>query len=556
MKQTAKKLLALLLAMIMVLSIAACTPTPSDESTAPSGDSTPSNEATEAQGVKFPLDEEVTLSLMVVNVNGYDIEEELEKNEFWQEIYEATNVKIEIISLPATETLQAVNGMFQSGKEGDIILLTKAVPNDADFCNMISNDLFLDLTEWIDDAELMPNLHERMFSVVPQSRGLITAPDGGVYCLPSANATEYSKLESPMYINKTWLDKAGYKVEDIKTIDQLEEVLTYFAEHDMNGNGIDDEVPYLLCQANNNAHVEAFCSLYGIATKGNTSDNGLFIEDGEVKFAYTSENYKAAVKKLNEWFEDGLVWDQAFTATDSDFYAMIKTNNIGLCSRVSWPTGGDEWVALNPVDVAGYDASFYVNPGIIATNKVVGLTRSCEEPEIALAWLDLFYSFEYSVRSYYGDESDGRYKYEDGKLVTISVDKETDAKLQEEQPHLFNLFQMFQCWTAEDYTQRIAMSETNQIKQATYDAYKAAGALNDEIWPRPLMEGDVSSQISELRTDIFMLVATKRAAWIDGSADIDAEWDQYIADMEKMNLDEFIELNQGAYDTYLEGIAG
>lgn len=571
MKQTVKRLLALLLTALMLVSLAACqtdkptepskqeettlapTEKPTDKPTDKPDDETTA-EPTEPEGVQFPLAEEVTLTFMVANMDGRDIPAELEKMEFWQEIYEATNVKIEIIPLPKDETLNAVNAMFQANKEGDMILLTTSVKQDTDFCNMIDAGLFLDITEYVDDEKLMPNLHARVLDQIPQARGLITSPEGGIYCLPSLNATAYSKLESPMYINKTWLDKAGFKLEDIKTIDDLEKVLTYFAENDMNGNGIDDEIPYALCQANNNAHVEAFSSLYGIATKGNTSDNGLYVEDGKVKFAYTSENYKDAVKKLRDWYNKGLIWKEAFTASDSDFYALIKTNNIGLCSRVSWPTGGDEWVALLPVEVEGYKPSFYVNPGIIATNKVVALTRSCEEPEIALAWLDLFYSYEYSVRSYYGDEEDGRYDYVDGKLNVKSLSNEENAKLIEEQPTLFNLFQIYQCWTLEDYTDRIVMSDSNRIKQDTYEAYQKADALNKEIWPRPLMTADVASRMSELRTDIFNLVAVKRAAWIEGSADIDADWDQYIADLEKMNIDEFISLAQEAYDVYLEGM--
>ena len=572
MKHAMKQLIALLLVLLLVVGITACSTTSQGESNAtnqgegntaegsenntteePTQNTVEANQ-TEDRGVQFPLENEVTLTMMVANVNGVDYEKDLAKCAYWQDLYEATNVKVEIIAIPADDPLSTVNAMFQSGSEGDIILLQNTVKQDTDFCSMIANGLFMDITEYVDNPSLMPNLYERVFAESPETRGMMTAPDGGVYCLPTRNATTWSMLESPMYINKTWLDKAGMKVEDIKTIDDLEKVLTYFAENDMNGNGIDDEIPFLLCQANNNAHVEAFCSLYGIPTKGGTTESGLYIEDGEVKIAYTTQNYKDAILKLNDWYEKGLIWDQAFTATGNDFNAIVQTDTIGLCFRVNAPAG-DEYVALNPVSVDGYSPSFFVNPGIICTNKQVALTRSCEEPEIALAWLDLFYTYDSAVRVTYGEPTDGFYEIVDGELVLNDLSAEEKAEILEKTPNLQWLMQMITCRTSEDYAERIGMSDADMQKLTTYEAYDAAGALNDEIWPRPLMSEDVAVRLSELRTDIFNMINTKRASWIEGSADINAEWDQYIDDLNKMHIDEFVELNQEAYDVFLDSVS-
>lgn len=583
MKHAMKRLVALLLILVMVIGMTACAPTkiveedpkqdepkqeetkkedPKPQEETKKEDAQQQTETTqnppveEPKGIQFPLEKEVTLTMMVGNLHSVDINKELEKSAFWQDLYKATNVKVEIIGIPTDDPLSTVNAMFQSGTEGDMILLQNTIKQDTDFCNMIGNGLFLDISEYVDDADLMPNLHSRIFAESPETRGVITAPDGGVYCLPTRNATWWSMCESPLMINKTWLDKAGMKVEDIKTIDDLEKVLTYFAENDMNGNGIDDEIPYLLCQSNNNCHVEAFCSLYGIATKGSTTEKGLFIEDGEVKLAYTSQNYKDAIKKLNDWYKKGLVWDQAFTATGNDFNSLVKTNTIGVLQRITTPTGGDEYVVLPPVSVPGYEPSFFVNPGIIATNKQVALTRSCSEPEIALAWLDQFYTFENSTREQYGELEDGRYEIVEGKLKAITLSNEDADKLNESKPTLQYLFQMFSCKTSEDYAQRLAVTAADETKMAAYKAYDAVGALNDEIWPRPLMTEEVASRLSELYTDLFNTIATKRASWVDGSADIDAEWDAYLADLAKMHVDEYVALCQEAYDVFNAGVSG
>ena len=97
MKQTVKRLLALLLTALMLVSLAACqtdkptepskqeetTLAPTEKPTEKPDDETTA-EPTEPEGVQFPLAEEVTLTFMVANMDGRDIPAELEKMEFWQ----------------------------------------------------------------------------------------------------------------------------------------------------------------------------------------------------------------------------------------------------------------------------------------------------------------------------------------------------------------------------------------------------------------------------------------------------------------------------------------
>ena len=50
----------------------------------------------------------------------------------------------------------------------------------------------------------------------------------------------------PMLIYKPWLDQLGLEMPT--TTDEFHEVLRAFkAAGDLNGNGIDDEIPYALC---------------------------------------------------------------------------------------------------------------------------------------------------------------------------------------------------------------------------------------------------------------------------------------------------------------------
>ena len=92
-----------------------------------------------------------------------------------------------------------------------------------------------------------------------------------------------------------------------------------------------------------------------------------------------------------------------------------------------------------------------------------------------------------------------------------------------------------------------------------YEIYKAADALNDEIWPRPAMESDLAEGINELKQDIFNTMASQRAKWITNKdltlAQFEAEWDTYVSTMEnRLQIGKYVKLHQDAYDDFQESL--
>lgn len=549
--QFAKKLLALLLVAIMLLGLVACN---DNSSTDPTNGTNGNSGSTDGQGgvepagVQFPLEEEMTFTIMYKG-NGTDITESLANNAFWQDLYEATNVKIEFVALPADETMTVLNAMFMAEEEGDAII--SHFIKDADYAQMTANGLLQSLNEYINNVELMPNFNERVLGESANTLGVITSPDGNIYSLPTYNPDLGGLLESPLYINKTWLDKLGMDMPT--TMEELEAVLIAFRDNDMNGNGEDDEIPLLLQQGNSYSHFEAFMGLYGIATKDGTNENYVYLEDGQVVFAPTSEAYKDCIIQLNDWWEKELIWQEAFTSNTDTWVAKISSAVpcIGVIPMNNMAGYSDEYVPLAPVSVEGYETSWYIHPGVSGVKTRFAVTRSCENVDVLMAWIDLFYSYENSVRIKWGEESEGRYSIVDGALVENSLDSETANKLKETNPTMIQLISNLPiAITAGDYSEgRIVKSGSALNTQAAYDVYK--DYLNDEIWPRPYFSSDVSTRLSELRTDIFSLVNQKKADWITGNGDIEAEWDAYCASLEKMNVDELVQLMQDAYDNYL-----
>ena len=74
--------------------------------------------------------------------------------------------------------------------------------------------------------------------------------------------------------------------------------------------------------------------------------------------------------------------------------------------------------------------------------------------------------------------------------------------------------------------------------------------MNDEVWPRPYLQAEQVSRAGQLRTDIF------NTKWITGEADIDATYDQFKSDLEKMGIEEFVSIYQSAYDAFNSAMNG
>lgn len=555
-----KRVLSFLIAVVMLLGLAACgndtpeTTEPKETTPVSGGDSTTPADTTpvEDDKISFPLKEEVTFDIMV-KYDG-DANEAAKNVPFFQALYEATNVKINFISLPSDTVMNNINALFTAGQEGDAIM--NNIIGDADLMAMVDSGLIIPLDEYVDNAELMPNLNNRVFGESPESKGYITSADGHIYSLPRYNALNGDYLESPLWINKLWLENVGMDVPT--SIAELEAVLVAFRDQDANGNGDpNDEIPLLFYNAHSLSHMEALLGMWGLATKDNGSDYFVDIDDGKVVYVPTSEGYKDAIKTLNSWYEQGLIWSEAFTGTGETFVAL--TNGDGETAKVGiWTTKNvsqallDQYVQVEPFAAEGYDVEWFLHPGRLATKSKFCVTRSCENPEILMAWIDLFYDFQNSVHLFYGEENVG-WEYVDADSIMGPIVYADEAKNEEamKQRPISVFGDCPGAFTAAEYaSEALVLSDIVAVKNTSYEIYKPY--FDDEFWPRPYMDADDAARLNELRTDINNTVAMYKANWVMGVSDIDAEWDDYVKAIEKMGIGEYIEIIQRAYDQFVE----
>lgn len=529
-----KRIWSLLLVLMMTLSLIGC------------GGSESSSKKNKITEVKFPLEEKVTFTFMVEGTEGVTFAEDIAKNALWKRLEEETNVHIDFQFMgdnPSEKLALAVNG----NSYGDVLWGGPMI-NSIEASKYIAAGLLVDVKEYLTE-ELMPNFMDEL-KENPNIMNSITAADGGVYTMPKITGLEGHYLESPIFVNKAWIDKLGLKVPT--TLDEFTAMLQAFADKDPNGNGLADEIPYI-CRAGDSAmHTEALLGLWGLATKDGTNDSFVQVVDGEVTFVPTTDAYKEAIAYMAELYDKGLMWAEAFTADTTALEAKLSSEvPVVGCFTASQPAETDykeDYICIAPPKVDGYEACWYYHPAFNGSSNQFFVTDKCENVNVLMAWIDYFYDLDVTYETLYGPAEDGRVSVNaEGKYVRAELDEETSAKLNKEKPTLSVLLGNQICSiSAKDFETKVVLDETQTYQQNNYAIYK--DYITQEPWPRPYLSADDAYDAGTYSTDINYEVTVKRANWITGKGNIDKDWDAYVEKLESAGLNEFIEIMQRAYD--------
>lgn len=581
------KLLCVLLALVMIVGLfAGCVqeqkPT-EPQKTEPQG-TQGSNPPTTTEGkkIEWPLEEPIVFEMMV---NGSkDFNNLILQCDWYKELVEKTNVRIKVIPM-GSEALTTLNGMLQAGTEGDFMLGGYSALSDARIVELAENGFLMPIEDYINET-IMPNYCERALEAMPAALQKMVAPDGHIYSFARVLGNGSSNWESPLMYNAKWLKQVpGFENGNTpKNVEEMTKVLKYYRDNDMNGNGDKtDEIPFLLvCSSaygDNQASLQGLMNLWGLPTKDGTAEMYAVVRDGKVALAPTFEEYKACLKVVNEWYEEGLLWDEFFSAPDKatmngfangatdvwGFYNGSQFNNIeGKAESKPW------WYDIEfmePFDT-GYDCVYFMNPGITGYKNVFTVFSSCEEPEILLHWFDEFHSLYGSWAASHTPATyklkDGteikNWEYKDGKIIDITDElkvalgrlptKEESDYVSATYPSWSTLFgAVMYTFNAKEAVDGIWPTETPS-KVSIYQEYQDENPelFNTEIWPRPYYTADQAEICSDSWTAIKALCTKYETAFIKGEMDIDAKWQDYQDELADAGLEDLVEVLQEAWD--------
>ena len=453
-----KKLLSVLLAGSMVLSLVACgngdsgnatqdssqttdtaTEAPADAAQDTTEEETPAAEDTVADPTngevvdgKFVDTRKITVE---VYDRGNDDGSDPTNNNYtkWikEQMLERHNVEVEFVAVPRWTEVEQINNLLAAGDAPDICL-TYDYPTVQTYANMGG---VLDLSSYVDDyKDLLPNLwnwlgETNIYWDKDPVNGTLWAIEGKRAVTNRINT----------FVRKDWLDKLG--LEEPTTRQEFEDMIIAFRDNadTLLGADADKMIPYSVSYDvgwRAALLIESFID-------PDVSDYEYYVNGFDDR-ALTQNGTKEAVRLLNKWYNEGLLWDDfaLYGSGDSTEDDMIKAGYVGAFMH-NWDypyRDGENSIQTNLTRMVGPDAKFVVvdcfedskgghNKFITSSagDRKIFFPTTNTEPLASMLYLDFISSPEVIQYLQIGEEGVTHNKLEDG---TIEIQAATGDDIQ------------------------------------------------------------------------------------------------------------------------------
>ncbi len=475
--------------------------------------------------------------------------------EFFKELEKATNVHIEFQCFPVSGYNEQKNLMLATGDYPDAFM-GYACLSMADLNQYGPMGVFIPVEDLI--AQYCPN-YQKVLEDNPTLVGLSQAFDGHTYSWGDINDSPSRDWPDNLYINKTWLDNLGLEIPT--TMEEYYNVLKAFKEQDANGNGDpNDEIPYTFFSYQHINGYGGFFGAYGEAeafnAAGGTLNHFIVNDNDEVVYLPLTEEYKTAIRELRKFVTDGL-WDRdGFVQTMDQYNGKLANPTPIVGSAYTWgPTSfaadcADQYVAITPLKATADSAPAKVHHrrNHISINATgFSITNKCKNTELLAQWVDLLYNDVISILAYQGIEritaidEDGTVHYNeanepDGTSFSTYV-KNTNA---------FDGVPKNMSMTNR-YEKMVMETVTDKKMEVTLSIY--ANQPQSLTLPSMNFTEEENQVINDIGKSCQTWVEQKQNEWLlNEGHDIDTEWDAYVEQLNKYNVQTFIDTMQQAYD--------
>lgn len=539
-----KKVSAVALSAAMLVSMAACSSSssstaPTSSSAAPasssaaSSDAASNSEATGSDSV-YPIPGNKTLtywrnlSLSKYNDNNANLP-------LYKKLMEETGVTIEFVHPTVGQEQENFNLMLASGEYCDIIESKYALP-----ATMLDDDIIIDLTDVL--PQYAPNLWNYL-QANPNIDRQVKNDDGQYLLFPFIRPDPLLQVSSGPIARKDWLDELGMALPE--TIDEWTAMLTAFKEQ----KGA--EVPLAF---DSSANLDRL--MYAWETV-----NTFLNEDGKVEFGYFREGYRGFVEQMREWYAAGLL-DPNYPSSTRD---ILDANILSGKTGATYGSGGSylgTWLAGKPEEPASFDLTGLKYPVLEKgatnmhgnnvqfefsdSNGWAMITTQCKDVETAARFLDFGYTEEGHMIQNFGIEGES-YTMVDGVPTYTEAMFDTSAGKSVSDNLGYYVNATGSGPFIQDPGYILQYYQTQQQKDAL--ALWADQKHQSTKMPAIVHTVDESTEFTSIINDINTYIKEEQVKFITGAKSMD-EFDAFIEQIKKMNIDRAIEIKQGALDRF------
>lgn len=368
-----KKFLALLLAMIFVVSLTAC-----GKSTDTKEETTTDPQTTQAPGAEGS-------GVSVINFDEEPYEVAIENVTLGQEYPDTAAVEeaINAITVPAINCKVKIINYHIADHATKVSLAVAG----GDKLDLINTGLTTSLSTLVSDGVVIALddlLNERGQDLLAKEGNLVkgTTINGEIYAVP---ASLYPSKSDGIGYNQQMADEYGITVPENVTLEQLTEI----------GAKLKAANPDLYLTTQGDGSLFGLNNYYSLEAFSGDLNYGIIFDplnSTTIVNAYESEQYKHYLDVMKSWKDLGYIPSDSLTS--------------GQNAQDLFNTGQTfyQWVSVSPYSeqtVAGKGLSFTetlvaTTPNLLSTSSVLefgwGITSSCERPDKAMDFLNFLYT--------------------------------------------------------------------------------------------------------------------------------------------------------------------
>ncbi|PSK86331.1 carbohydrate ABC transporter substrate-binding protein (CUT1 family) [Limimaricola soesokkakensis] len=403
---------------------------------------------------------------------------------------------------------------------------------------------FLPLDELIE--EHAPNI-KALLDERPELRDAMASSDGKIYYVPYLPDGKFGRA---WYIRQDWLDALGLERPD--NVEELYQVLVAFRDQDPNGNGKKDEIPIFERQWE---ELIRFVTLWDGRSSGSDTYHDFYVDNGEVKHPYATEGYREGMKNLAKWYAEGLIDPEIFTRGSSAREYLLSENLGGLTH--DWFASTSGYNAALAEKVPGFNFAPMLPPESVSGQRIEehrrtplkpdgwAISYANEHPVETIKYFDFWFTEEGRRLSNFGVEG-VHYEMVDGEPVyteeVLTSDQPVNSQMWEigaQIPRGFYMDYAYEWqWTSDDAREGIELYEQNDLLIDQFlgvSFNEEEQAVYDKYWP-----------------SILTYMLERQQAWILGTGDVEADWGEYMAQLDKRGLSDVLEVMNSAYERQYE----
>ena len=442
----------------------------------------------------------------------------------------------------STDSLEAFNLLLASGDLPDIVgghLLKNNVNRYG------PEGAFVPLNELIE--EHAPNI-KAFFDERPHLRQAISAADGNMYYIPYLPDGKYGRA---YFIRQDWLNALG--LEAPNNVDEVKAVLEAFRDRDPNGNGVQDEVPYF---ARHWEELIRLVTLWDGRSSGSDTYHDFFVDDGEIKHPYAQVGYREGIKNLAQWYAEGLVDAEIFTRGSSSRDYLLSENLGGMTH--DWFASTSGYNAALAETVPGFNFVPFAPPASVSGVRMEehrripikpdgwAISHTNEHVVETIKYFDFWFTTEGRLLSNFGVEGE-HYDMIDGEPI-YKEEMLTNGRAMNSQ--MYEVGAQIQRGYWQDY--RYEIQWTSEAALEGIALYDQGDYLIDQFLGVAFNEEE-QAVFDRYWSSIRTYMLERQQAWILGTGDVEADWDDYLAQLDQLGYSQVITAMNSAYQRQYGG---